>query len=129
MTGQLVEPDTAGLTPQMTYMLAALLILLMTGLGSTLTPGQVYRVMKHPKAIFIGWLSQFGWMPLIAMACCLAFGWNDNQGRIMATTENGLANKTLYEEYVQLTTIYNSTGNSAHLRFNVSCRLLVMVLL
>ena len=38
---QLAEPDTAGLNKTTQYMLAALLILLMTGLGSTLTMGQV----------------------------------------------------------------------------------------
>lgn len=122
MSNHLVEPDTAGLTPAMTYMLAALLMLLMIGLGSTLTMGQVYRVMKHPKGIFVGWMSQFGWMPLIAMCCCLAFGWNDSQGRVLADANNQLANTTLYKEYVQLKHIYSQTGNSNHLRYNVSCK-------
>ena len=58
------------------YMLAGLLFLLMLGLGATLTIGQVFNVLKHPKGIAVGWASQFGWMPLIATVLVMAFGWN-----------------------------------------------------
>lgn len=46
--------------------LAVLVIVLMTGMGASLTPEAFKRVAQRPKGVLIGVLSQFGWMPLIA---------------------------------------------------------------
>eukprot|EP00948_MAST-09A_sp_MAST-9A-sp1_P001120 g1120.t1 len=87
-------------------MLAGLLFLLMLGLGSTLTIAQVFNVAKHPKGIVVGWLSQFGWMPLIATALVMIWQWNVKPAA--QTIEQ--ANQTLYEIWTNATTAYSSSG-------------------
>ena len=47
-------------------LLAVLLLVLMTGIGATLSPGHFRDILKSPKGVLIGLASQFGWMPLIA---------------------------------------------------------------
>ncbi len=47
-------------------LLALLLIVLMTGMGATLTVANFRNVLKKPKGVLIGLASQFGWMPLCA---------------------------------------------------------------
>ncbi|MGH1347204.1 MAG: bile acid:sodium symporter family protein [Nannocystales bacterium] len=47
-------------------LLAVLLLVLMTGIGATLSPGHFRDVLKSPKGVLIGLASQFGWMPLVA---------------------------------------------------------------
>jgi len=47
-------------------LLGILLIVLMTGLGSTLTIANFREILRRPKGPLIGLASQFGWMPLIA---------------------------------------------------------------
>jgi len=49
-------------------LLAVLLLVLMTGIGATLSPSHFRDVLKSPKGVLIGLASQFGWMPLIAFA-------------------------------------------------------------
>ena len=115
---QIAEPDTAGLSKTMQYMLAVLLILLMTGLGATLTMGQVYRVAKHPRSILIGWASQFGWMPIIAVVFCFIFSWT-GAGVTTVTSESSLT--ALRSDYDTVMAVYNATGNSAHLKLNRTC--------
>jgi len=46
-------------------LLALLLFVLMMGMGSTLTIQSFKEVVRHPKGLFIGFCSQFGWMPLL----------------------------------------------------------------
>ncbi len=55
-------------------LLATLLIILMMGMGATLTTGAFREIVKRPKGVFIGLASQFGWMPLIAFGTALALG-------------------------------------------------------
>ena len=55
-------------------LLALLVLLLMTGLGATLTPTGLAAVLKRPKGVVIGLLSQFGWMPLVAFVLAKLLG-------------------------------------------------------
>ena len=55
-------------------LLAALLIVLMTGMGATLERSHVRAVLAKPRGLFVGLASQFGWMPLIATGLGLALG-------------------------------------------------------
>lgn len=47
-------------------LLAVLILVLMTGMGATLTPRQFLDIRKRPRGPLIGLASQYGWMPLIA---------------------------------------------------------------
>jgi bile acid transporter len=61
------------LGPLETALLGLLLIILMFGMGATLTPERFREVAREPKAVLIGLASQFGWMPLIAFLLAKAF--------------------------------------------------------
>jgi bile acid transporter len=61
------------LTPLETSLIGLLLIVLMFGMGASLTPERFREVMRYPKAFAIGTLSQFGWMPLAAYLLAVAF--------------------------------------------------------
>jgi bile acid transporter len=54
------------LSPLETALIALLLIVLMFGMGATLTWERFQAVAREPKAFLIGTASQFGWMPLLA---------------------------------------------------------------
>jgi bile acid transporter len=56
------------LTALETSLIALLLVVLMFGMGATLTPDSFRAVVRRPKAFLIGTASQFGWMPLLAYA-------------------------------------------------------------
>ena len=58
-------------------LLAALLIVLMMGMGATLERSHVRDVLAKPRGVLVGLASQFGWMPLIATGLALAFGLPD----------------------------------------------------
>lgn len=47
-------------------LLGALLLVLMAGMGATLTPAVFAQVLRRPRGVLIGLASQFGWMPLLA---------------------------------------------------------------
>ncbi len=49
-----------------TLLVAVFLLLLMLGMGATLTVAHFRVVLRRPGALLIGLASQFGWMPLIA---------------------------------------------------------------
>lgn len=49
-------------------LLAVLILVLMTGMGATLTPASFAEIVRRPRGVLIGLASQFGWMPLIAFA-------------------------------------------------------------
>lgn len=55
-------------------LLAVLLLVLMTGIGATLSPGHFRDILKSPKGVLIGLASQFGWMPLIAFGLAKGLG-------------------------------------------------------
>ena len=47
-------------------MLLVMLLLIMLGMGASLTPRDFASAIKKPWGLFIGWLCQFGIMPLVA---------------------------------------------------------------
>jgi len=53
-------------------MLAALILVIMLGLGASLTPKDFVLALKKPQGLLIGFVSQFGFMPLIAFLLALA---------------------------------------------------------
>jgi BASS family bile acid:Na+ symporter len=53
-------------------LLALLLVVLMMGMGAGLTVGDFKAVLRSPRGPLIGFLSQYGWMPLIAFALAKA---------------------------------------------------------
>jgi BASS family bile acid:Na+ symporter len=53
-------------------LLAVLILVLMTGMGASLTGTAFRAVLRRPRGILIGVLSQFGWMPLIAFGLASA---------------------------------------------------------
>lgn len=55
-------------------LLATLLVVLMMGMGATLTLADFRRIGKDPRGVLIGVASQFGWMPLIAFGLATALG-------------------------------------------------------
>jgi BASS family bile acid:Na+ symporter len=54
------------LSPLETALIALLLVVLMFGMGATLTVQRFREVARNPRALLIGLASQFGWMPLLA---------------------------------------------------------------
>lgn len=61
------------LSPLETALIALLLIILMFGMGATLTVERFREVLANPRAVLIGLASQFGWMPLLAYLLARAF--------------------------------------------------------
>jgi bile acid transporter len=55
-------------------LLGTLVLVLMAGMGATLTVESFRAVLRRPRGILIGLASQFGWMPAIAWALALIFG-------------------------------------------------------
>jgi predicted Na+-dependent transporter len=53
-------------TPFEEALLAALVFVIMFGLGAGLTPRDFKLAIKRPAGLVIGWLTQFGIMPLLA---------------------------------------------------------------
>lgn len=49
---------------------------MMFGLGATMTGKDVRNVRSRPQGLFVGVLSQFLFMPLLAYLMCVVFGWN-----------------------------------------------------
>jgi BASS family bile acid:Na+ symporter len=47
-------------------LIAALTLVLMVGMGASLTTSDYARALRRPRAMLVGLLSQFGWMPLLA---------------------------------------------------------------
>lgn len=66
------------LTQLQTILLAALLVVLMAGMGASLTLEDFREVLRRPRGPLIGLLSQYGWMPLIAFGLCKALGLPDD---------------------------------------------------
>lgn len=75
-------------------LIAALTLVLMVGMGASLTPADYTRAFARPRAMLIGLASQFGWMPLLAYLAIRGFGLEgtDALGLIlMACTSGGNA--------------------------------------
>jgi len=66
------------LSPLETILLALLLVVLMTGMGASLTMEDFRAVLRRPRGPLIGLLSQYGWMPLIAYGLAKGLGLPDD---------------------------------------------------
>ncbi len=55
-------------------LLAIMIFLIMLGMGSSLTINDFKAVARSPKGVLIGFLSQFGLMPLIALGLSIVLG-------------------------------------------------------
>jgi len=53
-------------------LLAAMIFVIMLGMGASLTPRDFYLALRRPYALGIGVISQYGFMPLIGFAMTLA---------------------------------------------------------
>ncbi len=62
------------LSPIETALIGLLLVVLMFGMGATLTVDRFREVAARPRAFLIGTASQFGWMPLLAFLLAKGLG-------------------------------------------------------
>lgn len=60
-------------TPFEQNLLVALVFVIMFGLGATLTPNDFKLAFKRPWGLFIGWITQFGIMPLLSFGLVMIF--------------------------------------------------------
>jgi predicted Na+-dependent transporter len=51
-------------TPLEEILLVVMVFVIMFGLGAGLTPGDFRQALRRPWGLIIGWLTQFGIMPL-----------------------------------------------------------------
>ena len=66
------------LSPLETILLALLLVVLMAGMGASLTMDDFRTVLRRPRGPLIGLVSQYGWMPLIAFGLAKALDLPDD---------------------------------------------------
>lgn len=62
----MIDPDLQLLYPLDKALLAVMILVIMFGMGASLTPDDFKGVLKRPRLILIGFVSQFGFMPVIA---------------------------------------------------------------
>ena len=62
-----MEFNTQLLYPQDQALLALMIFVIMLGMGSSLTVDDFRAVVRKPRGVLVGFLSQFGLMPLIAL--------------------------------------------------------------
>ncbi len=55
-------------------LIASLTLVLMVGMGASLTPSDYAQALRRPKGVLVGLLSQFVWMPLLAHLAILGLG-------------------------------------------------------
>lgn len=71
VTEAVKEPTV--ITPFEEALLAGLVFIIMFGLGATLTPKDFKLAIKRPAGLVIGWITQFGIMPLLAYLLVITF--------------------------------------------------------
>ena len=59
-------------SPLEQLLLVAMLFFIMLGMGASLTPRDFASALRHPKGLLIGFVSQFGIMPLVAFTMAVA---------------------------------------------------------
>mgnify|MGYP001481285789 FL=1 len=75
-------------------LVAALTLVLMVGMGASLTTADYARAARRPKGVVVGLLSQFGWMPLLAYLAIDGLGLEGTDALgllLMACTSGGNA--------------------------------------
>ncbi len=70
---QAVVNEQDVVTPFEQNLLVGLVFVIMFGLGAGLTPRDFKLAIKRPSGLIIGFLTQFGIMPLLAYVLCLVF--------------------------------------------------------
>ncbi len=68
----MIDPQTQLLYPIDKVLLALMILIIMFGMGASLTADDFKGALRRPRLILIGFLSQFGFMPLIALGLSLA---------------------------------------------------------
>ena len=67
----MIDPEIQLLYAIDKVLLAVMILIIMFGMGASLTLADFQRAIRRPRFIFVGFLSQFGFMPLIAVAISL----------------------------------------------------------
>ncbi|MCC5842041.1 MAG: bile acid:sodium symporter [Opitutales bacterium] len=67
----MIEIDRELLNAGDQALLAIMILIIMFGMGASLTPRDFSDALRRPKGVIIGFLSQFGLMPLIALGLAL----------------------------------------------------------
>ncbi|MEM0967301.1 MAG: bile acid:sodium symporter [Verrucomicrobiota bacterium] len=67
----MIPPDTQLLYPIDKALLAVMILIIMFGMGASLTATDFKGALRRPRLILVGFLSQFGFMPLIAFGISL----------------------------------------------------------
>jgi BASS family bile acid:Na+ symporter len=70
----MIDPDVQLLHTADKALLAVMILVIMFGMGASLTPADFKGVLRRPRLILIGFISQFGFMPLIALGLSFALG-------------------------------------------------------
>ena len=68
----MIDPDIQLLYTADKALLAVMILVIMFGMGASLTGDDFKGVLRRPRLILIGFISQFGFMPLIALGLSLA---------------------------------------------------------
>ncbi len=68
----MIDPDVKLLYAIDKALLAVMILVIMFGMGASLTLADFKNVLRRPRLVFIGFISQFGFMPLIALVLSLA---------------------------------------------------------
>src|SRR6056297_3129972 len=67
----MIDPEIQLLYPIDKALLAVMILIIMFGMGASLTADDFKGAIRRPKLILVGFLSQFGFMPLIALGLSL----------------------------------------------------------
>jgi BASS family bile acid:Na+ symporter len=79
-------------------LIALLTLVLMVGMGASLTPADYRRALRRPRGVLVGLLSQFGWMPLLAFLAIQTLGLRGSDALgllLMACASGGNASNML----------------------------------
>lgn len=68
----MIDPQTQLLYPVDKVLLAVMILIIMFGMGASLTADDFKGALRRPRLILVGFLSQFGFMPLIAFGLSIA---------------------------------------------------------
>jgi BASS family bile acid:Na+ symporter len=67
----MIDPEIQLLYPIDKVLLAVMILIIMFGMGASLTAADFKGAIRRPRLILVGFLSQFGFMPLIALGISL----------------------------------------------------------
>lgn len=70
----MIDPGIQLLYPIDKALLAVMILIIMFGMGASLTAADFKGAVRRPRLLLVGFLSQFGFMPLIALGLALVLG-------------------------------------------------------